>query len=132
MPYPITIRARDRSDCAAEGGASGVEFSRFRSKWLGSPDERSDIRGLETARRRPGYRCAHPGYTVSYFSDELTSVNLVESVGPMPCTTAMIAKAMPQAIRQYSIAVAPDWSRRNFAITTAPIARNATHRRSHE
>ena len=26
----------------------------------------------------------------------------------------MIANAMPQAIRQYSIAVAPDWSLRNF------------------
>ncbi len=54
-----------------------------------------------------------------YFIDELTAVNLVESVGPMPCTIAMMAKAMPQAIRQYSIAVAPDSSDKNFASTTA-------------
>ena len=70
----------------------------------------------------PGFRFAHPGYGLfaqRYFSEELTAVNLVPSCGPMPCTTAMIAKAMPQAIRQYSIAVAPDSSAKNFAITTA-------------
>ena len=75
-----------------------------------SPDERHP--------GPPGFRCAHPGYgsvlRAAYFSDELTAVNLVPSVGPMPWTMAMIAKAMPQAIRQYSIAVAPDSSRQEF------------------
>src|SRR5439155_6826059 len=51
-----------------------------------------------------------------YFSDELTAVNLVASVGPMACTVTTITRAMPDAIRQYSIAVAPDWSDRNLAI----------------
>jgi hypothetical protein len=46
--------------------------------------------------------------STDYFSDVLIDVNLVLSVGPMAWTLAMIANAMPQAIRQYSIAVAPD------------------------
>src|SRR4051812_26145631 len=74
-----------------------------------------------------GECAASAGYRAKarYFSDELTAVNLVESCGPMPCTTAMIAKAMPQAIRQYSIAVAPDSSLRNLEIrrrTITPVA----------
>jgi hypothetical protein len=35
----------------------------------------------------------------------------------MPLTTAMIARAMPAAIRPYSIAVAPDSSDKNFEKT---------------
>ena len=43
-----------------------------------------------------------------YFSEVLIDVNLVLSWGPMAWTVPMIANAIPQAIRQYSIAVAPD------------------------
>ena len=32
---------------------------------------------------------------------------------PMPLTAVMITKAIPVAIRQYSMAVAPDWSLMN-------------------
>src|ERR1700738_4757087 len=50
-----------------------------------------------------------------YFSEAFTELNLVANCGPMPWTVVMIANAIPQAIRQYSMAVAPDWSARNFA-----------------
>jgi hypothetical protein len=60
-------------------------------------------------------RC--PLLTRRYFSDEFTEVKLVLRVVPMPLTAAMIMMLMPTAIRQYSIAVAPDWSRRNFENT---------------
>ena len=43
-----------------------------------------------------------------YFSDELTDENMVLSWGPMAWTMPIIVSAMPQAIKQYSIAVAPD------------------------
>jgi hypothetical protein len=43
-----------------------------------------------------------------YFSDEFTEVNPVLRELPMPLTAAMITMAMPTAIRQYSMAVAPD------------------------
>jgi hypothetical protein len=43
-----------------------------------------------------------------YFSDVFTEVNVVLSCGPMAWTVPMIANAIPVAIRQYSIAVAPD------------------------
>jgi hypothetical protein len=52
--------------------------------------------------------------TRDYFSDEFTEAKLVLRDEPMPLTAAMITMAMPTAIRQYSMAVAPDWSRRNF------------------
>ena len=49
-----------------------------------------------------------------YFSDEFTEVKLPFRVVPMPLTAAMITKAIPLAIRQYSMAVAPDWSLMNL------------------
>ena len=50
----------------------------------------------------------------NHFNELLTEVNLSLSVLPKPFTTAMIARAIPAAIRPYSIAVAPDWSDRKF------------------
>src|SRR6185295_4310084 len=51
----------------------------------------------------------------SYFNEVLMSLNLVFRFVPRPLTTAMIARAIPAAIRPYSIAVAPDSSDMNFA-----------------
>ena len=48
-----------------------------------------------------------------YLSELLIDVNLVLSLLPRPFTTAMIASAMPAAIRPYSMAVAPDSSAKN-------------------
>ena len=45
-----------------------------------------------------------------YFSEALIEVNLVFRLVPRPLTTAMIARAMPEAISPYSMAVAPVWS----------------------
>jgi hypothetical protein len=50
----------------------------------------------------------------NYFSDVFTELYLVLRVVPMPLTTARITMLMPVAIRQYSIAVAPDWSLKNL------------------
>src|SRR5258708_11301169 len=47
-----------------------------------------------------------------YFSDELTEVNTVFRLVPSPLTAAMIARAMPAAMRPYSMAVAARSSRR--------------------
>ena len=47
-------------------------------------------------------------------SELLIEVNWVFSVVPRPLTTAMIASAMPAAIKPYSIAVAPDSLDKNF------------------
>jgi hypothetical protein len=52
-----------------------------------------------------------------YFSDPFTEVKVPLRLLPMPLTTAMITKAIPVAIRQYSMAVAPDWSRRNLEMS---------------
>ena len=49
-----------------------------------------------------------------YFSEALIEVNWALRFVPRPFTAAMIASAMPAAIRPYSIAVAPDSSDRNF------------------
>ena len=50
----------------------------------------------------------------NHFNEVLIEVNLSLRVLPKPFTTAMIARAIPAAIRPYSIAVAPDWSERKF------------------
>jgi hypothetical protein len=46
--------------------------------------------------------------TRHYFSDVFIEVNLVLRVVPMLFTAVMITMLSPAAIRQYSIAVAPD------------------------
>ena len=43
-----------------------------------------------------------------YFNEVLIELKLVLSVEPRPFTAAMIASAIPAAIKPYSIAVAPD------------------------
>ena len=54
------------------------------------------------------------GVRRTYFSELLMLLKLVFRVEPRPLTAAMIASAIPAAIRPYSIAVAPDWSDKNF------------------
>ena len=51
---------------------------------------------------------AFPSEQGIYFSEELMFVKLVFSVEPRPLTAAIMASAIPAAIRPYSIAVAPD------------------------
>jgi hypothetical protein len=46
-----------------------------------------------------------------YFSEVLIELNLAFRVVPRPLTTAMIARAIPAAIKPYSMAVAADSSR---------------------
>src|SRR5258705_12989332 len=54
--------------------------------------------------------------THRYFSAVLTAVNRVLRVAPTPLTAVMITRLTPAAIRQYSIAVAPESSTRNLEI----------------
>jgi hypothetical protein len=49
-----------------------------------------------------------------YLSELLIEVKFVLRFAPRPLTTAMMASAMPAAIRPYSIAVAPPSSRRKL------------------
>jgi hypothetical protein len=57
---------------------------------------------------------------MGYFKDELIEVNLVLSLVPSPFTEAIIASAIPAAIRPYSMAVAPVSSARNFRMSFMP------------
>jgi len=50
----------------------------------------------------------------THFNELLTEVNLSLRLLPKPFTTAIIASAIPAAIRPYSIAVAPDSSDKKF------------------
>lgn len=55
----------------------------------------------------------NPGYRVSpYFSELFTSLKWPLTVLPMPLTAATMTMLMPTAISAYSIAVAPDSSRK--------------------
>jgi len=45
---------------------------------------------------------------MGYFSEELIVEKLVFNVEPRPLTAAIMASAIPAAIKPYSIAVAPD------------------------
>jgi hypothetical protein len=83
-------------------------------EWKNGPrDEDIVTRSLlteATAARTPRKRCGR------YFSELLIEVNWVLRVVPRPLTTAMIASAIPAAMRPYSIAVAPASSDKNFLI----------------
>jgi len=49
-----------------------------------------------------------------YFNEVLIEPNMVFRLLPSPLTAAMIASAIPAAIRPYSMAVAPDSSFQNL------------------
>lgn len=53
-------------------------------------------------------------YAAFYLRELLIALNLVLSLPPIPFTTAIIASAMPAAIKPYSIAVAPESSAKNL------------------
>jgi hypothetical protein len=85
---------------------------------LQRPLAHRDVAGAERRWRRPvtagpiataATPSASPKLQLQlYFSDEFTEVKLPLRVVPMLLTAAMITKAIPVAIRQYSMAVAPD------------------------
>jgi len=63
----------------------------------------------------PGKKaCIKPVPIPGYFSDEFTEVKLVLREVPMLLTAARITMLRPTAIRQYSMAVAPDSSWRSL------------------
>jgi hypothetical protein len=53
-------------------------------------------------------------YPGDYFSELFIDVNRPFRFEPRPLTVAMMARLMPAAINPYSIAVAADWSAKNF------------------
>ena len=68
------------------------------------PDENSARQSFESALERGQH----------YFKAVPIELNSVLRLVPKLFTAVMIASAIPAAIRPYSIAVAPDWSDRNF------------------
>jgi len=52
--------------------------------------------------------------TKPHFNEVLTDVSSVLRAVPTPFTATIMATAIPAAIKPYSIAVAPDWSFKNF------------------
>jgi hypothetical protein len=81
-------------------------------------------RAMVTGTERKGTRQAtataterRPQATTGYFSDALIEVNLVLRLLPRLLTAATITMLIPVAIRQYSIAVAPDSLLRNLEIS---------------
>ena len=65
-------------------------------------------------RLQPAVTPSPPLQCRGYFNEEFTEVKVPLREVPMPLTAAIITKAIPVAIRQYSMAVAPDWSPKNF------------------
>src|SRR5579859_5785164 len=82
----------------AGAGRNGV--IRMTQRWGAGEEKRPRIaRGLDLKKS-----------TSAYLSELLIEVNLPCKLLPRPLTTAIIASAMPAAIRPYSMAVAPDSS----------------------
>jgi hypothetical protein len=68
--------------------------------------------GIEASfARQPRAIIQYPG---DYFSELFIDVNSPFKFEPRPFTVAMMARLMPAAINPYSIAVAADWSAKNF------------------
>jgi len=61
------------------------------------------------------FGCSSEKETEVYFREVLIAVNCVLRLVPIPLTTAIMASAIPAAIRPYSIAVAPDSSNKKFS-----------------
>jgi hypothetical protein len=74
------------------------------------PRRRDFRRGSSAKYHMPGVVVDRPPTLeeAGYFNELLSVVKLVFNVEPRPLTAAIIASAIPAAIRPYSIAVAPD------------------------
>jgi hypothetical protein len=77
------------------------------------------MRVPRNASRRRTTGLIPPGFQIAaqagpYRSDELIESNLPLNVEPSPFTAAMMVSAIPAAIKPYSIAVAPESSRKNI------------------
>ena len=96
------------------GGCTGIAYPWHRKDFPGGgpsaatrvPFALFDRSATHALRRR-----ARPVY---YLIEVEIDENWVFRLVPNPLTTAMMASAMPAAIRPYSIAVAPDSSEKNF------------------
>jgi hypothetical protein len=112
MQLPEDIEKQERWQIAVENlintaeiGGGWLMFSRI--AMMRALNEKQ--RQRKSANRRPiGY------FAGSYFSDVLTVLNLPLRLVPIPLTAARITMLRPVAIRQYSIAVAPDSLLRNL------------------
>jgi len=89
-------------------GGLGMSFNRRRA-----------FRDWSSTNKNPGsdagVRSLHV-WIYCYLSAVETVLNVVFKFVPSACTVAMIATAMPAAMRPYSMAVAPDSSRMNCEI----------------
>jgi hypothetical protein len=81
---------------------------------MGLPTEKSRPSPIGRAGLHIEFR-VRPRETETYLSELLIEVYCVFRFVPRPLTTAIIASAIPAAIRPYSIAVAPDSSDRNLS-----------------
>jgi hypothetical protein len=77
---------------------------------MSGPKARLGPHGYRGDHRSPKKQVSHGGY---FNCDEIEE-KVVLSFGPMPFTVAIMASAMPPAIRLYSMAVAPDSSAKNW------------------
>src|SRR5258708_18297885 len=110
--------ARRRLRHEAAGGRAAARALADRGR---EPDQRrGDRRRLADVRADRNDAGAERGFnrrSCGYFSDVLTATNLVLRTVPMPLTVVTITMLMPAAIIQYSIAVAPVSSLRNFEMS---------------
>jgi len=90
------------------GRESMLDLGDFAAAFVGGADI---LRGTW-----PGWTSADTATVKKYFNDVLILPKLVASLVPTPWTAAMIASAIPAAIRPYSMAVAPDSSAQNLRI----------------
>jgi hypothetical protein len=101
------------------GGRMGIAYPRRPKDFpLGGrqPPRGSLLPCLTACRRSTTHALRKRARPVYYLIEVEIDENWVFSFVPNPFTTAMMASAMPAAIRPYSIAVAPDSSERNFVM----------------
>src|SRR5450432_1499175 len=115
MPYPYptnlrvieTLSRADRVERSYSTSGCAVVFAALTKN---RPPPSGIRRGLSLME----FPCCPEKETETYFSEPLILVNWVLRFDPRPLTTAMMASAIPAAIRPYSIAVAPDSLEKKF------------------
>jgi hypothetical protein len=98
--------------------ALGTSVADYRGRVVGETEPFDATRRAHKLREITAYAWANPddirSCAYGYCKEALIEVNLVFSLVPSPFTVAMMASAMPAAIRPYSIAVAAFSSAQNF------------------
>jgi hypothetical protein len=127
QPFPTQLELKVRRVAPRQGIQKRHQSVRLEVRRTGLFVTRVGVFTITSGKPEIGGYGTH---ALTYFKDPLIAVNSAFIFASIPATATRMPRAMPVAIRQYSIAVAAFWSATNLR-TAARVGRIMKKRRYH-